>query len=71
MSEALAVICVVVWLYLIGGRGAFGLGRVRDTARVSRTGQWPVVAAVVRRAMIGIHRGKRTIPPAAGVSGPI
>lgn len=48
MSEALAVICVVVWLYLIGGRGAFWLGRVRDTARVSpEPGQWPVVAAVV------------------------
>ena len=48
MSEALAVICVLVWLYLIAGRGAFWLGHVRDTDRGgSDQQQWPAVVAVV------------------------
>jgi hopene-associated glycosyltransferase HpnB len=48
MSEILAVICVLIWLYLIGGRGAFWLGRVRDTAApTSEPHPWPSVVAVV------------------------
>ena len=48
MSETLAVICVLVWLYLIAGRGAFWLGHVRDTDRGgSDQQQWPAVVAVV------------------------
>ena len=48
MSEMVAIICALVWLYLIVGRGAFWLCRVRDT---DHTGpdlqQWPAVVAVV------------------------
>ncbi len=48
MSGALAVICVLMWLYLIGGRGAFWLGRVRDTGRdIPGIQRWPAVVAVV------------------------
>jgi hopene-associated glycosyltransferase HpnB len=43
-----AIICALIWLYLIVGRGAFWLCGVRDT---DRTGldvpQWPAVVAVV------------------------
>jgi hopene-associated glycosyltransferase HpnB len=48
MSEVVAIICGLIWLYLIVGRGAFWLCGVRDT---DRTGldvpQWPAVVAVV------------------------
>ena len=48
MSEVVAIICALIWLYLIVGRGAFWLCGVRDT---DRTGldvpQWPAVVAVV------------------------
>jgi len=48
MSGVLAVVCVLVWLYLIGGRGAFWLGRVRDTGRENpELQQWPTVVAVI------------------------
>ena len=48
MSEALAIICVLVWIYLIGGRGAFWLGRVRDTGALApEPHPWPGVVAVV------------------------
>jgi hypothetical protein len=48
MSDVLAVICVLVWLYLIVGRGAFWLGRVRDTGReLPELQQWPAVVAVI------------------------
>lgn len=48
MSEALAIISVLVWLYLIAGRGAFWLGRVRDTnAHTPEPQPWPSVVAIV------------------------
>jgi hopene-associated glycosyltransferase HpnB len=48
MSEALAIICVLAWVYLIGGRGAFWLGRVRDTGTLApEPHPWPSVIAVV------------------------
>lgn len=48
MSGTLAVICVLLWLYLIGGRGAFWLGRVRDTGiDIPGIQRWPAVVAVV------------------------
>ena len=48
MGEALAIICVLVWVYLIGGRGAFWLGRVRDTGALApEPHPWPSVVAVV------------------------
>lgn len=48
MSDVLAVICVLVWVYLIVGRGAFWLGRVRDTGReLPELQQWPAVVAVI------------------------
>ncbi|MGC2113978.1 MAG: glycosyltransferase, partial [Pseudolabrys sp.] len=44
----MAVICVLVWVYLIVGRGAFWLGRVRDTGReLPELQQWPAVVAVI------------------------
>lgn len=48
MSELVAIICALVWLYLIGGRGAFWICRVRDTGHASPDlQQWPAVVAVV------------------------
>jgi hopene-associated glycosyltransferase HpnB len=48
MSDVLAIICVVVWLYLIVGRGNFWLCGVRDSGRpLGETGRWPAVVAVV------------------------
>ena len=48
MSEMIAIICALVWLYLIVGRGAFWLCRVRDTDHTSPDlQQWPAVVAVV------------------------
>jgi hopene-associated glycosyltransferase HpnB len=48
MSEMVAIICALVWLYLIVGRGAFWLCRVRDTGYTSpEPQQWPAVVAVV------------------------
>jgi len=48
MSGVLAIVCVLVWLYLIGGRGAFWLGHVRDTGRENpELRQWPTVVAVI------------------------
>jgi hopene-associated glycosyltransferase HpnB len=48
MSGVLAVICVVVWIYLIAGRGNFWLCGIRDTGRpVPELRRWPVVVAVV------------------------
>src|SRR5262249_12595302 len=48
MSEVVAIVCALVWLYLIVGRGAFWLCGVRDTecAKLD-TQQWPAVVAVV------------------------
>jgi len=48
MSEMVAIICALIWLYLIIGRGAFWLCGVRDTDRTSLdVPQWPAVVAVV------------------------
>jgi len=48
MSGVLAVICVVVWIYLIAGRGKFWLCPVRDTGRpMPELQRWPAVVAVV------------------------
>ena len=48
MSEVVAIICALIWLYLIVGRGAFWLCGVRDTDRPSLdVPQWPAVVAVV------------------------
>ena len=69
MSDVLAVICVLVWVYLIVGRGAFWLGRVRDTGReLPELQQWPAVVAVIpARNESDMHRGKCHVPLAAGV----
>jgi len=48
MSGVLAVICGVVWIYLIAGRGRFWLCPVRDAGRPHPELQrWPAVVAVV------------------------
>ena len=48
MSEALAILCVLVWLYLLAGRGAFWLGRVHDAGTSPPAlRSWPSVVAVV------------------------
>src|SRR4029453_4290214 len=48
MSGVLAVICVVVWIYLLAGRGNFWLCCIRDTGRpVPELRRWPVVVVVV------------------------
>lgn len=47
MSGILAVICAAVWVYLIGARGRFWLGPVRDTGARPCPAHWPSVAAVI------------------------
>ena len=47
MSEVLAIICVLVWLYLIVGRGGFWLCRIRDVDSAPELQKWPSVVAVV------------------------
>lgn len=48
MNEALAILCVLIWLYLIAGRGAFWLARVRDAGvRPPEPRSWPSVVAVI------------------------
>ena len=47
MSEILALICLVVWIYLICARGQFWRARVRDTSVSARPEHWPAVAVVV------------------------
>ncbi|MFZ1047888.1 MAG: glycosyl transferase family 2, partial [Pseudolabrys sp.] len=47
MSEVLAIICVLVWLYLIVGRGGFWLCRIRDMDSAPERQKWPSVVAVV------------------------
>jgi len=48
MMEALAIICLLIWLYLIAGRGVFWLGRVGDSRTlVSKPNPWPTVVAIV------------------------
>jgi len=38
---------LAIWLYLLAGRGAFWLGRERDTALPAAEGAWPAIAAVI------------------------
>jgi hopene-associated glycosyltransferase HpnB len=47
VSSGLAVICAAIWLYLIGGRGRFWLGRVRDEGAPPLPARWPSVAVVI------------------------
>jgi hopene-associated glycosyltransferase HpnB len=48
MSEVVAIICALIWLYLIVGRGAFWLCGVRDTDRTGLDlSQCPAVVAVI------------------------
>src|SRR5262245_54452584 len=47
MTDVLAVICVVVWLYLLAGRGSFWLCGIRDTSRMPDLQQWPSVVAII------------------------
>jgi hopene-associated glycosyltransferase HpnB len=47
MSGVLAVICAAIWAYLIGARGRYWLGSVRDVADYPRPSRWPAVTAVV------------------------
>src|SRR5262245_33111547 len=47
MTDLLAVICVMVWLYLMVGRGNFWLCRVRDTGHVPEPQPRRAVVAVV------------------------
>ncbi|HMF20770.1 MAG TPA: glycosyltransferase [Pseudolabrys sp.] len=44
----LAILAGAVWIYLLGARGGFWLGRVRDTTQeVRRPAKWPAVVAVI------------------------
>jgi len=47
MSGVLAILTAVVWLYLIGGRGRFWLGPVRDDETPPTPARWPSVAVVI------------------------
>jgi hopene-associated glycosyltransferase HpnB len=38
---------LVIWLYLLGGRGAFWLGRQRDDEMLAPAASWPAVTAVI------------------------
>lgn len=46
-NGVLAVLCAVVWIYLIGARGRFWHGRVRDSGMPPQPTQWPAVAVVI------------------------
>jgi len=48
MESVLAILAGAVWIYLLGARGGFWLGRVRDTTQeVRRPAKWPAVVAVI------------------------
>ena len=48
MIDVVAAICILIWFYLMTGRGAFWLCRVRDTDRqATELHSWPTVVAVV------------------------
>ena len=56
MNEALAILCILIWLYLIAGRGAFWLGRVRDAGtQPPEPRSWPSVVAVVPARNESVH----------------
>ena len=47
-SIIIAVICVVIWAYLILARGAYWHASVRDaTSSAGVPGPWPAVTAVI------------------------
>ena len=47
-SIIIAMICVVIWAYLILARGAYWLASVRDATSIAGVpGPWPAVAAVI------------------------
>ncbi len=47
IAEAVAGLALLIWLYLLGARGAFWLAAERDTWEPVRPATWPSVAAVV------------------------
>jgi hopene-associated glycosyltransferase HpnB len=47
MILILAATCAVVWIYLIGARGAFWLAGVRDNRIAPRPDNWPTISVVV------------------------
>lgn len=47
MDVLVALICLALWIYLIGARGGFWLCRERDDARVPVREDWPPVTAVI------------------------
>jgi hopene-associated glycosyltransferase HpnB len=47
MSTTFAVICVGIWVYLIGARGGYWCAGMRDTAAVKAPPGWPAVAVVI------------------------
>lgn len=47
MDIVLAILGAAVWIYLLGARGGFWLGRVRDVSPVIRPDKWPAVAAII------------------------
>ena len=47
LTTLLAVLCLATWLYLIGARGMFWLGSVRDADAAAAPASWPPVAVVI------------------------
>jgi hopene-associated glycosyltransferase HpnB len=47
MTDVLAIVCILVWVYLICARGRFWLGPVRDDANPPPPRHWPTVAVVI------------------------
>ncbi len=46
-NQIIASMVLAIWLYLLAGRGAFWLGRERDTALPAAERAWPAIAAVI------------------------
>jgi hopene-associated glycosyltransferase HpnB len=46
-NELIASIVLLIWLYLLFGRGGFWLGRERDDSIPDGEGDWPAVIAVI------------------------
>jgi hopene-associated glycosyltransferase HpnB len=47
MSTVLAIICAAIWVYLLGARGQFWRGTVRDRSAPPRPQHWPSVTVVI------------------------
>jgi hopene-associated glycosyltransferase HpnB len=47
MSTTIAIICAVIWAYLVCARGGYWCASTRDTAAVGAPARWPAVAAVI------------------------